>query len=725
MAAVLSITPNLDDAVTQQLNDRSPFYVSQEGFDMPVVAYDEEYAESNETEGGRRVRSRPQNPSGNIPLLLSGGSPAANQTALGLLEQTVEACRVYGGEMTYTPTGGVAVTYDLESISLSGVPQDEMHFGRARPTLAFTCRPYGRLAAVSLISGATSSDPIQSIDIEDLPGSVPALIRATITDTATQARDHAEVALDPDWDGIAALLVDSASLSISGLAGSSTTRTGAYSTNGVIRTTLATSALACCEATGLTHRGRHRVKARIYGSGTGPIYVRVAYRVGSGPWTRNPWKRAQGLSGFYELGLGIVKANAEAGALTVRIEAYSSTSGDTFDVDYLLILPAYLYAKAKGSVDTVATGFTTRDTFSQSAGALVGAYTTNGVGAATNASPIVITSNSHGLSNGDTVWIEGVLGNTAANGVWTVAGQTTNTFQLSGSTGSGTYTSGGTISKQGKSADTGGRWYGSGRIGASAADSFQVEATGHTAQRTTVSDSSLSTGGSYAILGSAATAVRVQGSVKFSSATLSTYRFGLLARFVDQSNWVALVLTSTDSYNLYLYTNVAGTVLPIAKAASPFFGATGTAHALRLEIGSDGAYSGYWQDVLVLSGSSPVLATGGVLASGRSGLIDAYTSGTANTRNYDDFSTTTPTLQHVVDASGAVTLDHDSIARSDGTRPPEFEGSYLTCPPAGREDRTHRLAVKLRRNDIDSAVDDQIADGQSVDVEAIPRVALL
>src|SRR5262249_26844427 len=38
---------------------------------------------------------------------------------------------------------------------------------------------------------------------------------------------------------------------------------------------------------------------------------------------------------------------------------------------------------------------------------------------ATNASPIVVTSNGHGLTNGETVRISGVGGNTAANGFWT------------------------------------------------------------------------------------------------------------------------------------------------------------------------------------------------------------------------------------------------------------------------------------------------------------------
>lgn len=72
------------------------------------------------------------------------------------------------------------------------------------------------------------------------------------------------------------------------------------------------------------------------------------------------------------------------------------------------------------------------------------APSTKSVSAATNATPIVITSNLHGYSNGDCIRITGVGGNLAANGVWEIANVATNTFELVGSSGSGAYTSGGT-----------------------------------------------------------------------------------------------------------------------------------------------------------------------------------------------------------------------------------------------------------------------------------------
>ena len=70
--------------------------------------------------------------------------------------------------------------------------------------------------------------------------------------------------------------------------------------------------------------------------------------------------------------------------------------------------------------------------------------------AITKANPAVVTASSHGYSNGDRIVISGVVGMTQVNNVeFTVAGVTTNTFQLSGvnSTNYTTYASGGTSGK--------------------------------------------------------------------------------------------------------------------------------------------------------------------------------------------------------------------------------------------------------------------------------------
>ena len=70
--------------------------------------------------------------------------------------------------------------------------------------------------------------------------------------------------------------------------------------------------------------------------------------------------------------------------------------------------------------------------------------------AITKASPAVVTAASHGYSNGDHVWISGVVGMTEVNGRrYAVAGVTTHTFQLSGVNSSDytTYSSAGVAAK--------------------------------------------------------------------------------------------------------------------------------------------------------------------------------------------------------------------------------------------------------------------------------------
>jgi len=73
------------------------------------------------------------------------------------------------------------------------------------------------------------------------------------------------------------------------------------------------------------------------------------------------------------------------------------------------------------------------------------------ISGATNAAPIVVaTSAAHGFSVNDEVTIAGVLGNTAANGTWTISvvGDSTH-FTILNSTGNGAYTSGGVATKLG------------------------------------------------------------------------------------------------------------------------------------------------------------------------------------------------------------------------------------------------------------------------------------
>lgn len=65
------------------------------------------------------------------------------------------------------------------------------------------------------------------------------------------------------------------------------------------------------------------------------------------------------------------------------------------------------------------------------------------IAAATNASPIVMTSFSHGLQTGDFVATVGIGGNTAARGTFEVTRVNDDQFSLNGSAGNGLFTQGG------------------------------------------------------------------------------------------------------------------------------------------------------------------------------------------------------------------------------------------------------------------------------------------
>jgi hypothetical protein len=70
------------------------------------------------------------------------------------------------------------------------------------------------------------------------------------------------------------------------------------------------------------------------------------------------------------------------------------------------------------------------------------------ISAATNASPIVLTTSTQSWSSGDKITVTGVGGNTAANGTWILSAATSTTATLTGSTGNAAYTSGGTAQRQ-------------------------------------------------------------------------------------------------------------------------------------------------------------------------------------------------------------------------------------------------------------------------------------
>jgi hypothetical protein len=86
------------------------------------------------------------------------------------------------------------------------------------------------------------------------------------------------------------------------------------------------------------------------------------------------------------------------------------------------------------------------ETIVANAAGVVAGVTNLDITGATNATPIQLTvASTTGLSNGDFVTVRGVLGNTAANGTFTISNLTGTTFDLDGSVGNGAYVASGQL----------------------------------------------------------------------------------------------------------------------------------------------------------------------------------------------------------------------------------------------------------------------------------------
>lgn len=122
----------------------------------------------------------------------------------------------------------------------------------------------------------------------------------------------------------------------------------------------------------------------------------------------------------------LAKAGVEAPNTKVTIASSGSGSLTGKRFAYLRNLDA------EGRVSSLSPLSDVHDTFGTLRGDVTGA---------SNEAPIILTSTTHGLTTGDKIRVTGQLGNTAANGEWTVTRASANTVQLNGSVGNGDWRS--------------------------------------------------------------------------------------------------------------------------------------------------------------------------------------------------------------------------------------------------------------------------------------------
>jgi hypothetical protein len=320
--------------------------ISTQDFNPPIVARDITWIESVDLEGRRRGRSKAQNPSGSWKGAIGNTSESAFWDDVDNLQEMIESVHSNRGSLRYAPPpNGAAVTFDIESIELSGLPQKGVFLAQllCEPEFTFECLPYGRLDPVTIFTAQALAGPIASIDLTAIPGHVDALAELILTEASGFSRGHVEIGLQEDYDSSAPepLYLNRASgITSTGYAGASNTRSGSYAAN-VTRATLTSSPVVVCATTAQPHKNRWKVRCRVYPTAIG-CRVRLGWKIGDGPVTRERWVDVPAANNFFDLDLETISIDElpSGHSWTGFIEAYASAGTPTLDVDTIFLIPA-------------------------------------------------------------------------------------------------------------------------------------------------------------------------------------------------------------------------------------------------------------------------------------------------------------------------------------------------------------------------------------------------
>jgi hypothetical protein len=203
----------------------------------------------------------------------------------------------------------------------------------------------------------------------------------------------------------------------------------------------------------------------------------------------------------------------------------------------------------------------------------------------------------------------------------------------------------------------------------------------------------------------------------------------VIARYTDANNWLmAQVRASALGTGNYveIKKRVAGTVTSLGTFTPSGGIAAGVWSTLALTVDTAGRWTVTQDTNVIGTGIDTALATGGALASGKSGFYDANTTTTVVTRSYRNFSACIPVINNTLYSGRALEFRHDGVIQQDSTGTyygpvPTYRGSRFLIPPAGDANRTSRVVVKAHRNNIEYADAENVTDGLSASVTYTPR----
>lgn len=583
--------------------------------------------------------------------------------AVAILSDKIEECEQQpdGSAVVWTPANSTtkALTFyalagqmDPVPITISGA--DAGYFVLSPVvTIHLFCKPYGYEAEVLYGTSTTSTDILPTLVVSGVPGDVPAEARLVVTDLATQSRRHVEWGLEwRYYNAATSLVIDSDNMVTSGFAGTGTTRTGAYDPGAAGNSVIRATVLSVPIAVCGTGNLSHVGTFRVKGR----VYFTTAGFT-TPMYVRLSWRDGDGPLGSNDWVSPVVRndwVEVDLGLVTIQ-PAKSGTQRWTGQIE---------------------------------------AYGTTGDTLDVDVLQLLPCSEGYGKSTAPSTYTSGVA---------------VGYDQFSG------FTSGALSARV---APAGGTWATSGATGDFTGANLGTTGGGLT--RTTTD-----TGPRWAILGATNytdTEVRVSSYVTSGSGLIQ----GVVARWTDSSNYLRAYVSSGNY--LTIEKVVAGTVTTLATGVLGYAGGEFTlapGWVVRLTV----YQSGRWVAAVLsassgatyttLSGSDAVLATGGTLQTGKPGIIDQAGGGS---RFFDDFFHSVPAAEPIALYSGRTAeFRFDGAIRQDASGtyagpPPAYRGARCLLPPAGDQNRSARLAVKARRNNVDEAADSSITDNTKLEV---------
>jgi hypothetical protein len=523
---------------------------------------------------------------------------------------------------------------------------------------------------------ATLVGPIDSFQVPDIPGQVPALGELTLTETSVQARNHIEVGVQHNYVAASAEPIQrDAMTQITALAGASSTRAGSLATNTILAG-ITTTPVAVCVADNEPHSGRWKIRARLWPSAVG-TKVRLAWRAGSAPFVREKWITIPGEDAWFEVDLGTVNIPELTPTHTAdfRIEARAASGIPTLDVDVMYFEPADNYTRLRGdtSQDVATAAVVAADDFNaQTSGALAGK------------TPVISTGNWSGAGDADDFGLAFVSAGPRQEA----------TRQAVSDAATGVHT---------------------GRL--------ELCGTGVVAACTVSLDLTMQS--------AASTRTRRMG-VILRYVDINNFLVGYVEQQVIGGAWVAYaVLTkrvaSVNTELSRVLVDASGVPSLLYSALSVSADASGNANVY---VGLNGA-----EPTLRISVTDAVLATAAALDDGRVGMWDWNTDAIVETRLFNNFVAVSNAAGATVanpamNSAQSVILAHNTALTENaaGTgqgKTPIREGQYLTLPPETRSGNSSRITVKARRVDVDSGfADSGTADTMTATLSVTPRVHL-